>query len=245
MIWLASYPKSGSTWLRLFLARLLHLSEPFSLASAYHIPYASERTHADAPVRKIHDAWTPIVAPPETTRAAIYLVRDPRDVAVSLAAHAGASVAEGARWINRPGGVVAWSEGMPPMRVGSWSEHVRSWCESAPFPVVRLRYEELLADPLPGFRAVADLVRPGTSDADMIAAANAVQFEQLQALEARDGFDEAPPGRRFFRAGQREQWRAVLSRDVLYAIECAHAVSMAACGYTDVTHSHSHEKERE
>lgn len=45
--------------------------------------------------RKIHDAlWTragaPIV-PPDRTRAAICLVRDPRDVAVSFAHHAGAS----------------------------------------------------------------------------------------------------------------------------------------------------------
>jgi hypothetical protein len=140
IVWLASFPKSGNTWFRIFLANLAasdsgpadinDLDERGGIASnrhefeaatlldsalvshddidrlrpAVHVRAAANRK--DQRWIKVHDAYTlnadgePLLGRRAAT-AAIYLVRDPRDVAVSFAHHTNTTIAAAARGQRR------------------------------------------------------------------------------------------------------------------------------------------------
>lgn len=82
---IVSYPRSGNTWTRFLIANLLHPEEPVTFATIESvIPDAaalSSRSMKRVPrprMVKTHEYFDP------RYRKLIYLVRDPRDVAVSL-----------------------------------------------------------------------------------------------------------------------------------------------------------------
>ena len=100
---------------------------------------------------KVHDAYLltdlgePLF-PADVSRGVIYLVRDPRDIAVSYAHHCGIPPAASVKRINNPVAGLArkhpWLQ--VTQRVGGWSNHVRSWADQADIPILVVRYEDLL-----------------------------------------------------------------------------------------------------
>ncbi|HKP91773.1 MAG TPA: sulfotransferase domain-containing protein [Thermoleophilaceae bacterium] len=271
-VWLASYPKSGNTWLRAVYSAWL-TGEPPDLneldgsliASARHLfddalgipssdltpdeievlrPRADEVRARDATgplLRKVHDAFftgpagEPVLSV-AATRSAVYVIRDPRDVAVSLAHHDGKSVEQAAGQLANPkanaGGLHGFA-GQVRQRLGTWSEHVRSWTDHAPFPVHVLRYEDCLTDPVPAFETALRAAGLEPVDHGRVAAAvELADFHRLRAAEARDGFRErSPASDRFFRSGRAGSWREEMSADVAASISEAHADQMKRFGY--------------
>ena len=74
-------------------------------------------------------------------------MRDPRDVAVSYANHYGRSVLDSVTLIqNEENFFHEPGNSFPKAIIGSSQTNVRSWME-APFPVLVLRFEDLIADP--------------------------------------------------------------------------------------------------
>ena len=271
--WLASYPKSGNTWLRLALSSLARGGAPPDFAAEDRFaPIASDRTafdllldvdsadltddeaealrprfheidagrYAEPQLRKVHDAWTRTPAgeplfPPALTLGAVYLVRDPRDVAVSLAHHLGIDLDRTIAFMGRADAALAMGGrgGVPQLRqrLLTWSAHVRSWLD-APAPPLLLRYEDMLADPAATLaRAARHLGRAAAPEAVARAAA-ATRFEALRAAEARHGFAERPKtAGRFFRRGIAGGWRDTLTPAQAARIEADHGGVMADLGY--------------
>ena len=271
-VWLASYPKSGNTWLRAVYSAW-HSGEPPDInhleggliAGARHLfddalgvassdltrtevetlrPRADEvlaRAASEPLLRKAHDAFFPgpmgePVISVAATRAALYMIRDPRDVAVALAHHEGKSVEWAAGKLNDPdagtGGVRGFA-GQLRQRLGTWSEHVLSWADDAPFPVHVLRYEDCLAEPVAAFAAALRAAGLETLDHERVGAAvELAAFDRLRAAEERDGFKERPPAaKRFFRSGRAESWREELPAELAASIQDAHAAVMTRFGY--------------
>jgi aryl sulfotransferase len=272
-VWLASYPKSGSTWVRALLTALLLDDGEFDLNQLGHGPIASSRGHieewsgattsdltyaeiawlrpqADARLdatleatryRKIHDALRagetrePIVDP-ATTRAAVYIVRDPRDVAVSFAHHAGRTLDWAVGRMADPAGTFSRTtkslDPQVPQRLGTWSEHVRGWIGHDLFPVVTVRYEDLHADPEDQLARIAEAGGLEVDNADLAAAVAAAAFARLRAKEAASGFRErAHRDREFFRRGIAGGWRDELPAELAARIEADHGEVMARLGY--------------
>lgn len=271
--WLASYPKSGNTWLRLFLESL-HLGgntpninalqavgrnaanryafdrildivssdlTDDEITCARPRQYEIEAREAQAPLlRKAHDAWrlTPVgesLFPPALTLGAIYIVRDPRDVAVSLAHHTNRTIDQSIQRMCDPEAVMERGLcSVPselPQLLMSWSQHARSWLE-APVPLLLLKYEDLLADPEAHFGKVAQFLQTGAAPDKIAAAVEAVRFERLRAIEEREGFAERQPGmERFFRRGITGGWRDSLSSGQAGRIESVHGDMMRRLGY--------------
>ncbi len=270
--WLASYPKSGNTWLRLFLESLAAggaapdinavevtgnaaVREAFDhvldiessdltddeIARARPRLYEIEACTATAPLLlKAHDAWHPTPAdeplfPLAATLGAIYLVRDPRDVAVSLAHHMGQSIDQAIERMGDPRATMAMAgKRLPkqlPQHLSTWSGHVASWL-GAPIERLLLRYEDMLADPVARFGEAARFLGLDAEPDQIAAAVDAVRFERLRAAEETQGFIEAQPGvERFFRRGVAGGWRDSLTPAQAARIEAEHGPTMRKLGY--------------
>lgn len=189
---------------------------------------------------KVHDAFRvnadgePLF-PADVTRAVIYVVRDPRDVAVSLAHHRGCSVHEAVDEICRSGAVIAGAGGgrraQVPQWVGSWSEHVRSWLDAESLPTHCVRYEDLLAAPEAAFAGLVRAMGLPLDEERLERAIRFSRFEELQRQERRSGFRERLAESPFFRSGRSGGWRSALSPEDEEEIRRCHWTVMMRCGY--------------
>jgi len=193
-------------------------------------------------LRKVHDRYwrTPegvAVFPASASRGAVYLVRDPRDVAISLSHHRGITVDSAIAAMADP--TATLSESIDRQRrqlaqpLGDWSSHVRSWMEQLDIPLLLLRYEDLLADPTQGLRSVAGHLGIAHDAGAAQAAVDATRFEGLRAQEQAHGFGERKPGSTapFFREGSAGGWRRDLTSEQAARILMDHGETMRQLGY--------------
>jgi sulfotransferase family protein len=275
ILWIASFPKSGNTWFRIFLANLVagangpadinNLAEVGGISSNRHEfeaatlldsslishdeidrlrPRVYEWIAAAATEQrwiKVHDAYTltpdgePMFGTCATC-AAIYLVRDPRDVVVSLAYYSNTTVDDTIELINSIGyGVCYGRNGMKSQlrqKMHDWSRHVTSWLDQTDVPVHVLRYEDLVADPFACFCAALRFAERRATDAEIERAIRYSHFTELQRQESEKGFAEnSSRTSLFFRSGRASGWRDELSADQVARIEEAHAPTMRRLGY--------------
>jgi hypothetical protein len=207
-------------------------------------PLPDDDGDPDEPVRfvKAHDAYTltpdgePLLAGRSGAVGAIVIVRDPRDVAPSLANHNASSIDEAIAFMADPTATYAGRTDRQDLqlrqRVLSWSAHVASWLDQTDLPVHLVRYEDLAQDTVGVFtRAMAFSGRQAT-EAAIRRAVEEAAFERLQQQESDRGFAEAPSrARRFFRRGQAGGWREELTPAQAAAIEAAHGEMMLRLGY--------------
>jgi hypothetical protein len=188
-------------------------------------------------VMKVHDSYgvTPSgvpLFPVEATFACVHLVRDPRDVCLSLAAHNGASIDKTIASFGNPKTVTS-TDNVHQIheRRGSWSSHTESWL-AAPFFRLTVRYEDMVADPVRHLGAIARHCGFDATPDAIKRAAVASDFSKLAAQEASSGFRERPDHmERFFRAGTKGQWRHALTREQIARIEQDHGAMMQRFGY--------------
>ena len=274
IFWLASYPKSGNTWLRLMLSSLERggVAPDFSVSAGF-APIASGRHAFDEALgvassdltedeitclrprlyeiqaaeaaqpllRKVHDAWTLTPAgeplfPPAATLGAVYLVRDPRDIAASLANHSGLDLDRAIAILGNPELTFARSrhrlDAQLPHRLLNWSGHVESWLLAPIPPPLLLRYEDMLDDPLAALRRVIAHLGWSAEDVVLRRAVAATRFDALRQAEEHNGFRGRPrQSKRFFRRGQAGGWRDELSADQAARINADHAAVMRRLGY--------------
>jgi len=202
IIWLASYPKSGNTWLRFLLYSYLYGAPAASADVERRIPdlHATGPQHLPAPdpgvlkgvqFCKTHTLLGPRHPHVARTAGFVYIARHPRDVMVSdlnyvrMTAPDADDVSD-AFYVGefiRHMGSPAWAR----LGVGTWPEHVASWLAGAArFPHVLVRYEDLKADP--GVHLMR-VLRLGGADPDpsrVAAAVAASSFEKMRDLEARE-----------------------------------------------------------
>src|SRR5262249_20651194 len=192
---------------------------------------------------KTHDAYrlTPAgepLFPVGATRGAVYVVRDPRAVAVSSAEFEAKPIdatiaAMDDRDSTYAGSTTRLSHHLRQLLM-RWSEHVASWLE-APFPLHLVRYEDLLTDPHAAIGALAGFLGLPRGPETIAMTVEATAFARLQAQEREAGFTERPrQAVAFFREGQIDGWRQVLTPEQVARIVASHGAIMQRLGY-DVT----------
>ena len=250
IVWLASYPKSGNTWLRAFLANLVAdaggpvpladlpqfcddearpelfsalAGRPSTELTFDEICALRPRVHADIAARspgtrlvKTHNCAGFVGSHPlhnaSVTAGAIYVVRNPLDVAVSMAHHFGLDVDAAIERLGDDRVATANDTLFVTQMLGSWSHHVASWADLASARILVLRYEDLIADPVAQFSRAAGLLGLGGDRGRIERAVANASFETLASLERSEGFAEASgKSTRFFREGRPDQWREVLT----------------------------------
>lgn len=189
-------------------------------------------------LRKTHAPWLPVddgypqCWQPEGAKA-IYIVRDPRAVAVSWAHHIGHPTADAVDIMSTDRiDSVMLSDIYGGFHPGNWSSHVNSWLDQTDLPTFVIRYEDLSLNPLPTVTRLAQWLDLPTDTDRLQNAIESCAFEQLAAAEIIDGFAEAAaPGRVFFRRGETDAWRTELEPLLRERIEHDHSETMARLGY--------------
>jgi len=197
------------------------------------------------PVRfiKTHDPYIctgkrePLLAGTRGADAAIVIVRDPRDVAPSVASHSRMTIDNAIEAMNNTGAALCGEtdrlRSQLRQRLLTWGGHIASWLDQTDLPVHLIRYEDLHADTARVFaRALAFAGRPASGE-QIARAVELTSFAQLQAQERERGFREAvrPFGSRFFRRGEAGAWRDELTPEQAARIEADHAPMMRRLGY--------------
>ncbi|NGM24194.1 sulfotransferase domain-containing protein [Roseomonas stagni] len=267
LVWLASYPKSGNTWMRILLANLLagraepadinRLSEEESLMGRWrfgddmlvdadlldsrelarmrplHAGFVASRQTTPF-FCKTHDRFAGEDGAPSlgaAARGAVYLLRDPRDVAISLAYHLGATVDEALARMTDPAHHFGGARQLPYL-LGDWGGHVAGWTGQGLTPTHVVRYEDLRRDTAAVLRGVLRFLGGQATEVEVSRAIAHSSLEALQGQEAAKGFRERQPGQaRFFRAGQVGEWQRVLTPAQLETIEEHFGAVMIRFGY--------------
>jgi hypothetical protein len=197
------------------------------------------------PVRfvKVHDAYTltpagePLLAGRRGADGAIVIVRDPRDVAPSIANHNRVDVDKAIELMNNRQATYCAKPGRLDQqlrqKVPGWSGHIASWLDQADIPVHLIRYEDMKADTIWTFRRALDFAGRPATDEDIQRAVGYADFAELRRQEEDKGFSETPrrPGGRFFRRGEAGAWRDELTPEQVARLEAAHAPMMVRLGY--------------
>jgi hypothetical protein len=244
-IFLVSYPRSGNTWTRFLISNLLYPDCPttFSnlesrVAEIYFNPDHRLRRLARPRLLKSHEAFHP--GYPHV----IYIVRDPRDVAVSFYHH-------NVKARNIPD-EYPMDDFIPRFIAaqfdpwwGCWGDNAKSWMTMRQDrrTFLLLRYEDIQQDPQRELkRLVSFLVACGFPESQL-ANANLARVVELSSADRMRTLErkQAPRyaqlkktrlDKPFIRSARAGGWQTVLSAKSLLAIENAWGPIMERLGYT-------------
>jgi len=271
ILWLASYPKSGNTWMRVFIENYLsgdskpvninqmHKNSIDEVKAHWYQPYAGAglgtmdlsteeicrlrlRVHADIAGRaagtvfvKTHNFQGEYNGSPlhnwSVSSGAIYVVRNPLDVTVSLARYFNYSIDEAIDYMaEEMVGTPNEPENVPQI-ISSWSSHVKSWTAQPSRNLLVVRYEDMLDNPKKTFRKVESLLGR-KNPKRLVQAIRFSSFSQMQAQEKKRGFVEKhEDASSFFRKGMKDQWRDALNPSQLERIVDLHREQMSRYKY--------------
>lgn len=170
--------------------------------------------------------------PLDVTLASVYLVRNPLDVAVSWKFFFDKGTFDESIEDLGNEAFTLWNPkyGLRE-RVGDWSRHVESW-RNAPFPVLVVRYEDLLADTAGTLADVVRFLGMDGGDADRIGRAiRFASFELMKTQEQEEPWETPSATSPHVRAGRTGDWRKHLSPRQAKEVLRAHGSTMSSCGY--------------
>ena len=168
----------------------------------------------------------------KVTSGAIYIVRNPLDVAISFANHLGKSIDETIEIMNTPGLKTPLTKKAVHEVYGSWSENVASWTARPHRAIYVMKYEDMHADPEKTFGRLARHLLLNPTRRQLLKAIENSSFERLKEQEKKEGFREKPKtAKTFFRSGKTGEWRKKLSREQIDRIITAHGEQMRRFGY--------------
>jgi aryl sulfotransferase len=253
VVWVASYPKSGNTWVRFLVCNLVFGPQESAAALNRLAPDIHELAGTPAPPQgltflKTHFPHSHRMPLASNTGGAVYVVRHPADAMLSNYHYArrNGSAADLTleQYLQRyltARGDPRWKE----LGIGAWDDHVSSWQQPGhDFPVLLLRYEDLLWDAAAGARGICAFLGLQRSAQEVAAAVDGCTFERMRQIEESDiaqhrvGIFYKPylqssiqSGIRFMRAGRAGEARTALTPEQYLRIEATFGPVMQRLGY--------------
>lgn len=227
MIWLASYPRSGSTFLRNVFYEVYGIA-----SSTYHreTDYEIDPAYESFPVVKTHLLPGQLM-PDNTGIPSIYLVRDGRDCLVSLVHYRRQLQQDSVDFDFALREAIAAQKGS---YFGGWGRHAREWLERAN---VVIRFEDLVADPLKCVESLSPYLDLSVARHERLPSFNDLRSKDFQyGCGAEHGFtsqERAQWRKGKFRRGVVGGWKDDLPHDLQVAFTARCGGELVRLGYIE------------
>jgi len=167
------------------------------------------------------------------TAGYIYIVRDPRDVAISWSKHANLSYDDSINFMLNFNSCIEWAQTnselpdniKPKTFLSSWDEHVTSWTKNnLDVPKLILKYEDLVYKKEKTVNIIVKFfeknfnIKFNYNDEKIANIVESTSFEKLKSQESKYGFVEAA-SEVFFRRGEKNQWKNELNVQQIARLE--------------------------
>ena len=148
----------------------------------------------------------------DLTAGAIYIVRNPLDVCISLSHHYGTDLDTTIDILADPSIGSKTNDKIVYEVHKSWSIHVDSWTNPPRPGLAVLRYEDMLNNPIKTFGGLSQFLGLNPPRKRLERAIERASFKTLRRQEDQQGFKEKSPfAKKFFRDGRAGQWRELLT----------------------------------
>ena len=284
IIWIASYPKSGNTWIRSLLCAYLfskdgkfnfNLLKNIEQFASINLPTDStddldyllrvfknwipsqKIINKDKKIRllKTHNALCTINGNKFTdafnTMAAIYIVRDPRNLITSLSHHYEIDSKEAFDFLSNKRKTIFplhFTESNKVKKtlhdvnfLGDWSGHYQSWKNIGFCPVKIIRYEDILSDTHAVFISILEFLskflKLKIEKKKIDKSLYSTSFKILSQTETEQGFvesmisDKTKKKIKFFNLGKKNDWKKLLDHETIQKIENAFKNEMHELNY--------------
>jgi hypothetical protein len=238
-VFVASYPRSGSTWLRFLLLELLTRDSAHFDSVNRTIPDVGRHRGCPAILPggarliKTHEAYRSIY------QKAVYIVRDVRDVVLSEFAYENARQ----RISEDFDAFLMLFLKSSVNGYGTWQEHVASWVDSpleSTGQLLLIKFEDLRAHTEGTLERVLDFLGLAADGRQIRQAIANNDVQRMQEKENQvsdiDGYSPRKTngngnGSRFVRSGAVGRWRRRFSDEQVHLIEQYAGLSLARLGY--------------
>ena len=167
-------------------------------------------------------------------RGVIYVYRDPRDVCISWARHAGISISKSLDFMLNDSASIYWTGQNKfnnyktdiPVYLSTWQKHIKSWIDlQFNCPYLFISYEDLVYNKHNTLIKLIDffennykikIINKNLKIKNII---RSTSFNNLQNLEIKHGFNESINNSKFFAVGKKEQWKTKLDQNQIDLLE--------------------------
>jgi len=273
--WIASYPKSGNTFIRSFLASYLFSDTgKFDFDLLYNILQFPSLKFSKTDLFSKKDAAQNWIynqnfffnnkdtflkthntliefegykfTSPKQTKGAIYIVRDPRNVVLSMSHHYSLTYEESfEKMINNEASLLEKTFNNDHSNftfLGSWSNHYKSWRDNNEFKVLFLKYEDFEENAEKEFKKMLSFIYELKNEKFIINdkkfsnALKSTNFTNLKNKENIYGFEESiysDKGKKlnFFNFGFQNKWQKKLPNDIVKKINLSLKNEIIELGY--------------
>ena len=179
----------------------------------------------------------------ENTLGAIYVVRDPRNVILSLSNHFDYSIEKSLEMICNKKQIITnptkENRYLGFTVVSDWQNHYRTWKNFKLVEVKIVKYEDLILSPKNTFISILNFINKFMQvdiDEDRIKnVLMSTEFSKLQQSENKYGFKESSNmsgfNKKFFNLGPKNDWKNLLKKEIKEKIENHFKEEMKELGY--------------